>query len=80
MCHACTFSMPKFSLSDGALDTRANQMKPQLAISFPDKINWHQFGGDCQVIMAEGGERSDENVVEEDLVVKRNSTESVLIV
>ena len=57
MCHACTLSMPTFSLSDGALDTRANQMKPQLAVSFPDKINQHQFGGDCQVMMAEGGER-----------------------
>ena len=26
------------------------------------------------VMMAEGGEKSDENVVDEDLVVKRNST------
>ena len=72
MHHACT--TPTFRLSDGALDTRANQMKPQLAVSFPDKINRHQFGGDCQVMMAEGGEKSDENVVDEDLVVKRNST------
>ena len=55
--HACTLSMPTFSLSDGALDTRANQMKPQRAIGYPDKINWHQFGGDCQVMMAEGGEK-----------------------
>ena len=39
-------------------------MKPQLAVSFPDKYNRHQFGGDCQVMMAEGGERSDENVVD----------------
>ena len=35
-------------------------MKPQLAISYPDKINRHQFCGDCQVMMAEGGEKSDE--------------------
>ena len=71
MCHACTLSMPT---SDGALDTRANQVKPQLAISYPDKMNQHQLGGDCQVMMAEGGEKSHENVVDEDLVVKRNST------
>ena len=32
--------MPTFSLSDGALDTTVNQMKPQRAISYPDKINW----------------------------------------
>ena len=31
--------MPTFSLSDGALDTRANQMKLQLAVSYPDKMN-----------------------------------------
>ena len=80
MRHACTLSMLTFSLSGRALDKRANRMKPQLAVSFPDKINRHQFGGDCQVIMAEGGERSDENVVDEDLVVKRNSTECVMIV
>ena len=36
----------------GALDTRANQMKSQLAVSYPDKMNRHQFGGDCQVMMA----------------------------
>ena len=72
--------MTTFSLSDGALDTRANQMKPQLAVSYPDKINRHQFGGDCQVMMAEGGEKSQENVADEDLVVKRKSTECVLIV
>ena len=77
MHHACTLSMPTFSLSDGALDTRANQMKPQLAVSYPDKINRHQFGGDCQVMMAEGGEKCDENVVDEDLVVKRNSTSAI---
>ena len=77
MCHACTLSMTTFSLSDGALDTRANQMKPQLAVSYPDKINRHQFGGDCQVMMAEGGEKSHENVVNEDLVVKRNSTSAL---
>ena len=35
----CTLSMPSFSLSDGALDTRANQMKLQLAVSYPDKMN-----------------------------------------
>ena len=52
-------------------------MKPQLAISYPDKINWHQFGCDCQVMMAEGGEKSDENVVDEDLVVKRNSISAI---
>ena len=69
--------MPTISLSDGALDARANQMKPQLAVSYPDKINRHQFGGECQVMMAEGGERSDENVIDEDLVVKRNSSECV---
>ena len=39
MRHACTMSMPTISLSDGALGTRANQIKPQPAISFPDKIN-----------------------------------------
>ena len=60
--------MPTFSLPDGALDTRANQMKPQLALSYPDKINLYQFGGDCQVMMAEGGEKSDE-----DLVVKETA-------
>ena len=61
MRHARTLSMPTFSrLSAGALDARANQMKPQLAISYPDKINRHQFCGDCQVMMAEGGEKSDE--------------------
>ena len=77
MCQSCTVSMPTISLSDGALDARANQMKPQLAVSYPDKINRHQFGGECQVMMAEGGERSDENVIDEDLVVKRNSSECV---
>ena len=54
-----------------------NQMKPQLAVSYPDKINWHQFGGDCQVMMAEGGERSHENVVDEDLVMKRSNTSAI---
>ena len=63
-----------FSLSDGALDTTANQKKPQLAVSYPDIISRHQFGGGCQVMMAEGGERSHEDVVDEDLVVKTNST------
>ena len=62
---------------DGALDTRANQIKPQLAFSYPDKINRRQFGGDCQVMMTEGGQKSDENVVDEDLVVKRNSTSAI---
>ena len=37
------------------------------------------FGGDCQVMMAEGEERSDEEN-DEDLVVKRNSSKCVLIV
>ena len=74
MRHACTLSMPTFSLSEGALDTRANQMKPQRALSYPDKIHQHQFGGDCQVMMAEGGEKTHENVVDEDLVGKTNST------
>ena len=55
-------------------------MKPQLAVRYPDKIHQHQFGGDCQVMMAEGGEKSHENVVDKDLVVKRRSTECVLIV
>ena len=73
MCHACTLSMPTFGLSEGAVNTRANQMKPQLAISYPDKINRHHFGGDCQVMMAEGGEKSHENVVDEDLVVKKKT-------
>ena len=50
------------------------------SLSYPDKINWQQFSGDCQVMMAEGGEKCNENVVHEDLVVKRNSTEYVLIV
>ena len=77
MRHACTLRMATFSLLDGAPDTRANQMKPQLAVSYPDKINRHQFGGDCQVMMAEGGEKSDENVVDKDHVVKRNSTTAI---
>ena len=42
-------------------------MKPQLAVSYPDKINRHQFGGDCHVLIAE-----DENVIDEDPAVKRN--------
>ena len=67
MCHACTLSMPH---SERALDTRVNQMKPQLALSYPDKINQHQFSGGYQVMIAEGGEKNDENVVDEDLVVK----------
>ena len=58
MRHACTLRTPTFNLSDGALNTRANKIKPQ-----------HQFGVGCQVMMAEGGEKSDENVVQEDLVV-----------
>ena len=66
--------MLTFSLSVDALDTRANQVKPQLAVSYLDKINLYQFGGDSQVMMAEGGEKRDENLVDEDLVVKRNST------
>ena len=69
--------MPTLSLSDGALDTRINQMKPQLAVSYPDRMNHHQFCGGCQVMMAEGGEKSDENVVGEDLVVKRNGTSAM---
>ena len=56
---------------------QANQMKAQIAVSYPDKINQHQFGGDCQVMMAEGGEKSHENVFNEDLVVKRNSTSAI---
>ena len=52
-------------------------MKSQLAISYPDKVNRDQFCGDCQVMMAEGGEKSDENVVDEDLVVRRNSTSAI---
>ena len=67
MHHACTLSMP----------IRANQMKPKLAFSYPDKIIRHHFGGDCQVMMAEGGENSDENVFHEDLVVKTNSTSAI---
>ena len=57
-------------------------MKPQLAVRYPDKIHQHQFGGDCQVMMAEGGEKCEkrENLADEDLVVKRNSTDCVLIV
>ena len=62
---------------DRALDTRANQMKPQHAVNYPDNMNRHQFGGDCQVMMAEGGEKSCENVVDKDLVVKRNSTSAI---
>ena len=77
MRHACTLSMPTLSQSDRAVDTRANRMKPQLAVSSPDKMNGHQFGGDCQVMMAERGEKSHENVVEEHLVVKRNSTSAI---
>ena len=38
MRHECTLSMPTFSLSDRALDTRANQTKPQLAVSYPEKL------------------------------------------
>ena len=52
-------------------------MKPQLAVGYPDKINWHQFSGGCQVMMAEGGEKSDKNVVGVNLVVKRNSTSAI---
>ena len=37
----------------------------------------NQFGGDWQVMMTEGGEKSHENVVDEDLVVKRNSTSAI---
>ena len=73
MRHLSILSMPTFSLSDRALNTRANQMKPQLGVSYPDKINRHQFGGDCQVMMDEGGEKSDENVVDKDLVVKKTA-------
>ena len=51
------------------------KMKPQLAVSYPDKI--HRFGGGCQTMMAEGGEKSDENVVDKDLLVKRNSTSAI---
>ena len=40
-------------------------------------MNWHQFSGDCQVMMAERGEKGHENVVEEDLVVKRTSTSAI---
>ena len=52
--------MPTFNLSDGALDTKA---QPHLAVSYADKTNRHQFGRDCQVMTAEGGEKSHENVV-----------------
>ena len=45
MRHACSFNLPTFSQSNGALDTRANQVKPQLAVSNPDKINWHGYDG-----------------------------------
>ena len=75
MPHACTLSMLTFR--DRALDTRANQTKPQHAVNYPDNMNRHQFGGDCQVMMAEGGEKSCENVVDKDLVVKRNSTSAI---
>ena len=54
---------------------KANQMEPQLAVSYPDRMN--QFGGVCQVMMAVRGEKSDENMVDEDLVVKRNSTSAI---
>ena len=54
-------------------------MKLQLTVSYPDKITRHQFGGDCKVVMAEGGEKSNGNAANKDLVVKRNSTECVLI-
>ena len=37
----------------------------------------NQFGGDWQVMMTEGGEKSHENVVDEDLVVKRNSPSAI---
>ena len=53
-----------------SLDARGNQMKPQRAVSFPDTIYRHQFGGECQVMMAEGGEKSHENVADEHLVLK----------
>ena len=53
----------------------ANQTEPQLAVIYPDKISRHQFGGDCQVMMAEGGEKS--HVVDENVVVKRNSTSAI---
>ena len=54
-------------------------MKPQLAISYPDTSNRHQFGGGCQVKMAEGGEKCDETVVDDDLVVKRNSNSAICV-
>ena len=65
MHYACTLSKPTFSLSDGALDTRANLTKPQVAVSCPDKINRHGYDG-------WGREKSEENVVDEDLLVKWN--------
>ena len=37
----------------------------------------HQFGGDCQVMMAEWGEKGDENVADEDLLMKRNGTSAI---
>ena len=77
MRHARTLSMPTFNLSDGALDTRANQMKPQLAVSYPDKIDRHQFGGGRQVMIAERGDKSNENVVDEALLVNRNNTSAI---
>ena len=70
MRHACTLSMPTFSQLDRALDTRANQMKPQLALATLTKL----IG---MAMMAEGGEKSNKNVVDEDLVVKRNSTSAI---
>ena len=68
MRHACTLSMPTFSIR------RSPGYKGQSAVSYPDKINGHQFGSDCKVMLTEGGEKSDENVVNEDPVMKRNST------
>ena len=36
-------------------------------------------GATCQVMMAEGGEKSDENIVDENLVMKRNYTSAIWI-
>ena len=33
-------------------------MKPQIAVSYPDKINRLQIGSDCQVMMAEEKEKA----------------------
>ena len=49
---------------------------PRELLTTLTKLNRHHFGGDCQVMMAEG-EKSHENVVDEELVLKRNSTSAI---